>query len=221
MSKIYTPTQDMEFLTPFGPTMGYLKLPDLAVAALNSCLNDKLVDYSDNLVGKVREELKFDNRAEQVALKAVANFVYKYFAFTVSRNTFGEQQADRETNDYSLELISAWFVRQFEGEYNPLHIHPNCQLSCVGYLALPDGIEAEWEEDYKDHHPSHGHIHFASGTAAAYSSTNFLVKPRVGDFYIFPSHVFHGVYPFYTKGERRSFSMNMNFIETAKNGPTG
>ncbi len=217
MSKIYTPSQDMEFLTPFGPTMGYLKLPDAAVAALNACLNDSLIDYSDNLVGKVRAELKFDERAEQVALRAVSNFVYKYYAFTLNRNTFGERGVDRDANDYTLELISAWFVRQFEGEYNPMHIHPNCQLSCVGYLALPDGIEAEWEEDYKDHHPSHGHIHFASGTAAVHSSTNFLVKPRVGDFYIFPSHVFHVVYPFYSEGERRSFSMNMNFTEIAKN----
>jgi hypothetical protein len=43
-----------------------------------------------------------------------------------------------------------------------------------------------------------------------------MVKPQVGDFYVFPSQLFHCVYPFYTKGERRSFSMNMNFLEVPK-----
>ena len=55
-----------------------------------------------------------------------------------------------------------------------------------------------------------------SGTAAGYTCTNFIVKPQVGDFYVFPSQLFHCVYPFYTKGERRSFSMNMNFLEVPK-----
>ncbi len=63
-----------------------------------------------------------------------------------------------------LQIVSGWFVRQFENEYNPLHIHTGSRLSCVGYLKLPEGIEEEWEEDYKDHHPSNGHIQFASGT---------------------------------------------------------
>ena len=86
----------------------------------------------------------------------------------------------------------------------------------VGYLKLPEGIEEEWEEDYKDHHPANGHIQFAHGTSAGYTSSNFVIKPKVGDFYVFPSQLFHCVYPFYTKGERRSFSMNMNFIEMPK-----
>jgi hypothetical protein len=89
-------------------------------------------------------------------------------------------------------------------------------MSCVGYLALPEGIEKEWEEDYKDHHPANGHIQFVHGTSSSYNNTNFMVKPQVGDFYIFPSDLFHCVYPFKTKGERRSFSVNFNFLEMVK-----
>jgi hypothetical protein len=92
-----------------------------------------------------------------------------------------------------------------------MHVHTNCTLSCVGYLKLPEGIDEEWEEDYKDHYPANGHINFIYGTDGLYTNSNFLVKPQVGDFYIFPSYLYHGVYPFYTKGERRSFSMNMIF----------
>ena len=43
-----------------------------------------------------------------------------------------------------------------------------------------------------------------------------MVKPRVGDFYVFPAELFHCVYPFKTKGERRSFSVNFSFIEVPK-----
>ena len=41
----------------------------------------------------------------------------------------------------------------------------------------------------------------------------FLVKPSVGDFFVFPSDLIHMVYPFYSDGERRSFSMNMSIIQ--------
>ena len=34
-------------------------------------------------------------------------------------------------------------------------------------------------------------------------------QPKVGDLYIFPSHLRHTAYPFYGEGERRSISMNM------------
>ena len=49
-----------------------------------------------------------------------------------------------------------------------------------------------------------------------YSSTNFMFKPQVGDFIIFPAHMFHTVYPFKTKGERRSFSVNLTVHRAPK-----
>ena len=41
-----------------------------------------------------------------------------------------------------------------------------------------------------------------------------MIRPRIGDFYIFPSYMFHSVYPFKTPGERRSFSMNLSVVES-------
>ena len=216
MSIIYEPKNEMEFLAPFGPTMGYFKMSDELVEKLNSKLSDKLKDCSDTLVGKVSQELYFDDETVLEAQEAFGRFVLQYQSYSLQRNTFGKSKIDFENFNYGIQIASAWFVRQFEHEYNPLHIHTGCKLSCVGYLKLPEGIEKEWEEDYKDHHPSHGHIQFAYGTAAGYTSTNFVIKPKVGDFYIFPAQLFHCVYPFYTKGERRSFSMNMNVIEVPK-----
>ena len=179
-------------------------------------MSDKLDDYSENLVGKVSAELAFDDDIIKIAQEGLGRFIGMYQAYTDDRNSMGSKKMDNEKYNYGLQVVSGWFVRQFENEYNPLHIHTGSRLSCVGYLKLPDGIEEEWEEDYKDHHPANGHIQFASGTPSGYTCTNFVVKPQVGDFYVFPSQLFHCVYPFYTKGERRSFSMNMNFIEIPK-----
>ena len=216
MSIIFTPEKDVQLFAPFGPTMGYYRMQDELVDKLNDRMSARLEDYSDQLVGKVSEELAFDDEIIRIAKEGLGQFVGKYQNYTEYRNSMGAKTLDTENNNYGLQIASGWFVRQFENEYNPLHIHTGARLSCVGYLKLPDGIEEEWEEDYKDHHPSNGHIQFAYGTASGYTCTNFIIKPQVGDFYVFPSQLFHCVYPFYTKGERRSFSMNMNFIEVPK-----
>ena len=215
MPNIFTPQQDEQFITPFSPIIGYKKLSPSFVEKLNNSLNDKLEDCSDTLVGKVKEELRFPEELVNSFFEEMKDFIMKYQLHAELYTSMGVRGLD-PNSDYSIQATSGWFVRQFENEYNPLHIHTGSRLSCVGYLKLPEGIEEEWEEDYKDHHPSNGHIQFAAGTSAGYACTNFIVKPQVGDFYVFPSHLFHCVYPFYTKGERRSVSMNMNFIEVPK-----
>ena len=53
MSIIFTPEKDVQLFAPFGPTMGYYRMPEELVDNLNSKMSDRLDDYSDNLVGKV------------------------------------------------------------------------------------------------------------------------------------------------------------------------
>ena len=216
MSKFYIPKKDEEYIAPFGPVMGYKKMSDSFVKNMNKAMNPNLKDWSGNLVGKVKHELKFDHEIEKLWLDEFSQFIGRLHNFVEYRHSFGTKKLDTVNNDYGIKIASGWFVRQFENEYNPLHVHTSCRLSCVGYLALPDGIEKEWEEDYKDHHPANGHIQFAHGTNSGYNQTNFMVKPQVGDFYVFPAELFHCVYPFKTKGERRSFSVNFNFLEIPK-----
>jgi len=215
-AKFYVPKKNEEYLAPFGPVMGYKKLSASFVKKMNTLMKMELEDWSGSLVGKVKAELRFSKEIESQWLKEVSQFIGRFSAYAEHRNSFGVNSLDTEKYNYGIQIASGWFVRQFENEYNPLHIHTGARLSCVGYLALPDGIEKEWEEDYKDHHPANGHIQFAHGTPSGYSNTNFMVKPQVGDFYVFPAELFHCVYPFKTKGERRSFSVNFSFIEVPK-----
>ncbi|MBI1392184.1 MAG: hypothetical protein GC152_05510 [Alphaproteobacteria bacterium] len=217
MSAIYTPSQDKEFFTPFGPMLGFYRMPPDLVDQLNAKMSDQLADHSDHLVGKVTQELRFDEELVQIAAQGLGQTLIEYHIRARTRCNFGDY--DHRTKRFALDIMSGWFIRQFENEYNPLHIHTQCHLSCVGYLALPDGIEAEWEDDYQDHHPSHAHLQFAHGTDVHYSVCNFMVKPKVGEFWIFPSYMFHCVYPFKTKGERRSFSLNVSINEENVTAP--
>ena len=215
MPNIFTPQQDEQFITPFSPVIGYKKLSPSFVEKLNNSMNDKLEDWSDNLVGKVKQELKFDDDIINFFIEEMKDFIMRYQLNTEVYTSMGRAGLDPNSN-YGISTTGGWFIRQFEGEYNPVHVHPDSMVSCVGYLKLPEGIEDEWEEDYKDHHPSHGHIQFFHGSSLPYSSTNFMFKPQVGDFIIFPAHMFHTVYPFKTKGERRSFSVNLTVHRTPK-----
>ena len=220
MVNIFTPKKDADeqIFFPFGPDMGYKKLSPEFVKNMNSFYEEApdLQDYSDNLVGKVGQELHFSEAMRDLFLNEVKDLIGRYNQTATIRNSYGRNRLNTDNFEYSMQFVSGWLVRQFEHEYNQVHLHTGFSMSCVGYLKLPEGIEKEWEEDYKDHHPSHGHIQFISGSAGSYSATNFMVRPQVGDFYVFPSELFHCVYPFYTKGERRSFSSNFNFVEIAK-----
>ena len=96
MTVIYKPKKDMELFAPFGPTMGYFRMPDELVKSLNGKMSDKLEDYSDNLVGKVKEELAFDDEIIKIAQEGLGQFVGKYQNYTEHRNSMGVKTLDTE-----------------------------------------------------------------------------------------------------------------------------
>lgn len=119
-------------------------------------------------------------------------------------------------------IESMWTVSQMENEYNPVHYHteiksledisPNCQVSSVLYLKIPDTVSRNLAN--KTGEPD-GAIEFISqgfGTelqSLSVGSRRFM--PKVGHLFIFPSWLLHTVYPFIGKGERRSLSFNSSF----------
>ena len=65
---IFKASQNKQFFSPFGPTIGYYKMPNNLVDTLNNNMTKDLVDNSDNLVGKVRQELRFDTDTKKLQL---------------------------------------------------------------------------------------------------------------------------------------------------------
>ena len=200
-------------LFPFAPMIMYAKMPMDLVRRMNKYANKtvkdekkvKSLDHSNNLVGKLKQEFLIESDELDKHLPFFNNVIGKYLDTDLSRSFKSLAQG----TGYGIEYKSAWIVRQFAGEYNPAHIHTECSMSCVGYLKLPEKIEEEWEEDYKDHYPANGHIEFLHGSSGKMHMHTLMVKPSVGDFFIFPADLIHMVYPFKSEGERRSFSMNI------------
>ena len=207
------PEGAMSPLFPFGPMMMHAKLPMDLVRRLNKYTNktikdekkSKQLDHSDHLVGKLKQEFLIEEKELNRHVKFFNDVITHYIQTELQRHF---KQLKKNTG-FGIDYKSAWIVRQFAGEFNPAHIHTECDLSCVGYLKLPENIEEEWEEDYKDHYPCKGHIEFLHGQSGKMHTHTFLVKPSIGDFFVFPADLIHMVYPFESEGERRSFSMNM------------
>ena len=114
------------------------------------------------------------------------------------------------TDNVKIEIHSIWIVEQQPGEYNPIHIHTNCDISAVMYLKVPEFLPSE-----KTSRDDDGTIYFVGGVGehTKLKMSSLKVKPKPGDFFIFPSHLQHTVYPYKTNDNfaRRSVSFNAQF----------
>lgn len=126
MSAIFTPSGEKEFFTPFGPMMGYVRIPPALVAHLNASMSEQLEDHSGSLVGKVRQELRFPKSLVDATAAALGNALIEYHIRASRRGSFGDY--DHTTKRFELNVMAGWFVRQYAHEYNPLHIHTGCAL---------------------------------------------------------------------------------------------
>jgi hypothetical protein len=209
-SKLNQDNKELKIYRPFGPTIGHCKLPQELIDDFNKDCDDivgdkeksKFHDFSDDLVGNVKQEL------------TISPEVFEKWApyFQKLVNAYIGAHPDNAQEMSSIKKIifkSGWYVRSFQGDFNPLHYHTNCHMSCVGYLSLPDDIQDEWDREDKDHFPSAGSIEMQYGEYHLFSNNTLRVRPKVGDYYLFPWWMYHMVYPFRTKGERRSFSFNV------------
>ncbi len=125
---------------------------------------------------------------------------------------------ERLRSTIQVTINSMWIVEQQPGEYNPIHVHTSCDISSVMYLKTPNFLPSQKTERDDD-----GAIVFlgAAGQSGGQLKTNSIkVKPKVGQFFIFPSHMQHTVYPYKTNDDfaRRSVSFNASFEYKGQGG---
>ena len=73
------------------------------------------------------------------------------------------------------------------------------------------GIEYSVEQE-----PRNGYLTFVSGVQDPLAASMYQVDAQVGDFFIFPFTLIHGVYPFNGTDEiRRTLSYNCNLFREA------
>ena len=208
----------VELLKPLGPCILKARIPEEIVNKLNDYADQivednkkkELLDHGKKLAGDVTQEFLLE---KDFSMKSGwVNFL----ARCVQQLTkFGENKDIKK-----FEIISSWIVRQFKNEYNPIHWHGG-HISGAGFLKVPKDM-GNYIQDKNDREYKGGSLILVHGTRQFLSGSTFTIKPKVGDFYFFPSYLMHTVYPF--KGsdeERRSISFNANIDEEIHNVHAG
>ena len=122
----------MKNLKPFGPSIGKTKISQNFLNKLNKEFDQKSIskklDYSSKLASQIKNEIKISNNFIQKNLKKEINKKIKLFLLN-----------EKIKNIKDIKILNLWVVRQFRGEYNPIHYHEG-DLSGVGYLKLPKNM---------------------------------------------------------------------------------
>ena len=189
----------MKNIKPFGPSIGKTKISKKFSDKLNnefdSKSNSKKVDYSSKLASQIKNELRISN-----------NFIKKNLEKELKKNINKFLSNEKIQNIKDIKILNFWIVRQFKGEYNPIHYHEG-DLSGVGYLKLPKGMTNNKMVKNKKL-KTNGTIDFINGQKGFLSKSIYNVVPKIRDLLIFPNYLMHTAYPFNIEGERRSFSFN-------------
>jgi len=214
-----------KFHRPFSPMIMESSVPDKFIEIVNDTA-DKVLgseaasvewDWSHKLVGKVHKEVQIPVRNKEhreLLFTTMRGACVDYLKESIKNNTaYGWKKiaGDAVPTMDNIHMAHSWVVSQYAGEYNPWHHHSG-DFSSVIYLKLPPKMNEEIKEDWKDHYPANGLIEFMFGENQGFRSDNLKFKPEVGKLLMFPSWLKHFVYPFKSKGERRSMSFNAHMF---------
>ena len=193
----------MKNIKPFGPSIGKTKISNKFFDKLNKEFDakskSKKIDYSSKLASQIKNELKISDKFIKQNLEKELKINIKKFLSNENIKNIKE-----------IKILNLWVVRQFKGEYNPIHYHEG-DLSGVGYLKLPKGMTNNKMVKNKKL-KTNGTIDFINGQKGFLSKSIHNVIPKIKDLLIFPNYLMHTAYPFNIEGERRSFSFNAKII---------
>ena len=198
----------MKILSPFGPKIAKLKFSSSVIKKINTEV-DKIVaqkklskkyDYSKKLVGQVKQEIELPKTFIKKNLdKLITNSIRSFIKSTTGKNI------------KKVKIKNLWVVNQYANEYNPVHYHDG-HISGVGYLKIPKNLFKS-----KKSLETNGSIDFINGNKMFLNDSIHNHKPKVGDVILFPNYLMHTAYPFSVKGERRSFSFNVEIDDQIAN----
>ena len=193
----------MKNIRPFGPSIGKTKISKKIFDVLNKEFDtkskSKKIDYSSKLASQIKKELKISQ-----------TFIKKNLEKELKNNIIKFLSNEKIKKIKEIKILNLWVVRQFKGEYNPVHYHEG-DLSGVGYLKLPKNMTNNKMVKNKKI-KTNGTIDFINGQRNFLSKSIHNVIPKIRDLIIFPNYLMHTAYPFNIEGERRSFSFNAKII---------
>ena len=195
---------EVRLIKPFGPSVLKTKIPNELVYKLNNYADQiiednkkkEILNHGKKLAGDVTQEFRIEpDFAMNVGW---VNFLGRCVQEWISL------EMKKKINKFNV--IDSWIVRQFQNEYNPIHFHGG-HISGVGYLKVPVDMGTTVQKEKKVQH--NGKLVLIDGSKKFLCNPTYVITPKVGEFYLFPSYMMHTVYPFSdTLEERRSVSFN-------------
>ena len=193
----------MKNIRPFGPSIGKTKISKKFFDVLNKEFDtkskSKKIDYSSKLASQIKKELKISE-----------TFIKKNLEKELKNNIIKFLSNEKIKKIKEIKILNLWVVRQFKGEYNPVHYHEG-DLSGVGYLKLPKNMTNNKMVKNKKI-KTNGTIDFINGQKGFLNKSIYNVVPKIKELIIFPNYLMHTAYPFNIEGERRSFSFNVKIV---------
>ena len=174
-------------------------MPKHMIVGINNAY-DKAKDlpaHNDQLAGKIANEFKVtdiltddDKSAFRMCFQQYLHSIQKPF--------------------WHIDLENAWINDMKAGEYNPFHWHTSTMtdlgMSSVLVLKRPKTYGKEFS---REDTPANGRLEFNGGQQDPLSISQLRVDAQVGDLFIFPYTMLHGVYPFNGTDEvRRTLAAN-------------
>ena len=140
-----------------------------------------------------------------------SNFIYSdddYFSEFILEI---EEQANNFAKELKIyqkgKIESLWININEYKDCNRIHTHPNCIISGVFYVKVPDK-----SGEILFYHPSHELMSRDWSVDLKYNmytSLTMRITPKKGDIFLFPSWLEHGVGPNLSQEKRISISFNL------------
>lgn len=197
-----------------------VKLPDEMISYLWSCVHDAEkdnIDHRSELAGNISRSLTMKDE-KNLIIGSVFESLYSSNLQPVFRREIEKcfRTAHSPSKSFNKgadpKLTSFWVNFQKKYEYNPLHNHSGI-FSFVIWMKIPYDIKKEqelpWVKGSKNQ-KTVGNFTFVGPDMENHILT--MEKEIEGYCAIFPSHLHHMVYPFYTSDEERvSISGNIYY----------
>jgi len=180
----------------WGPLLFKAKIHSKDLKKFTKLCSKKSSLFNDSLAGVIDHQ-------HYVSASRFAALIDPYLGFF----QHGYKQWYGKLLTKKIITVQAWVNFMAAGEFNPPHIHENCDFSSVVFVKVPKKLKEEYEK-FPGNGIGPGALSFMYGEECSHSISFINFFPEEGDLYIFPSMLKHFVSPFMCKEERISMSAN-------------
>ena len=189
-----------------GTIISRFTIPEKLINEINTAYDNAkdLKAHNSALVGKIKNEFNVTDILNS-DIKNAFTLCFQQYLKTIQKPL------------WHVELETAWVNDMKANEYNPFHYHTSTitdlGLSSVLMLKRPSTYGKEYSREDR---PTNGCLDFTGGQQDPLSIPQIRFDAKVGELYVFPYTVLHGVYPFNGTDEiRRTLSYNCNLHKPA------